>query len=190
MADILGAGAGGLGNGFPLEQWWMEMPPVTRYWTTASVICSVLVQCHVISPFNMFYSVRAVFNKGQVCRAPTTHTIHPNVQRLTWHDSTGAFCRHSSTSARSLSILSSTSSSHNATPASSRSPQAALPPSSRTSSRSPPSACSPSRLSSRSPSLAPLSPVCSSTSGHAATLILSLASWVCLCSRRHGCHGC
>ncbi|KIW00779.1 uncharacterized protein PV09_07759 [Verruconis gallopava] len=74
MADMLGGGgaAGGLGNGVPLEQWWLEMPPVTRYWTTASVICSVLVQCHVISPFNMFYSVRAVFNKGQYWRLIST----------------------------------------------------------------------------------------------------------------------
>ena len=78
MADMFGAGAGGLGNGFPLEQWWLEMPPVTRYWTTASVICSILGQCHVISPFNMFYSVRAVFNKGQVSLAlcDTHHILH------------------------------------------------------------------------------------------------------------------
>jgi hypothetical protein len=63
MADMLGAGAM---NGFPLEQWFWEMPPLTRWWTTSAVLCSVLVQCHIISPFNLFYSVRAVFSKGQV----------------------------------------------------------------------------------------------------------------------------
>ena len=51
---------------FPLEQWFFEMPFCTRWWTTGVVLTSVLVQCHVISPFNMFYSINAIFNKGQV----------------------------------------------------------------------------------------------------------------------------
>lgn len=76
MAEMLGQGGlggqggmggqGGLANGFPLEQWFWEMPPMTRWWTTSAVICSIMVQCHIVSPFNLFYSVRAVFSKGQV----------------------------------------------------------------------------------------------------------------------------
>lgn len=56
---------GGLGQ-FPLEQWFYEMPVCTRAWTTATVLTSVLVQCKVLTPFQLFYSVRAVFLKNQV----------------------------------------------------------------------------------------------------------------------------
>lgn len=65
MAAMLGGGDGALG-GLPIEQWWFEMPAVTRWWTTATVITGVLVQCHVLTPFQLFYSFRAVFNKSQV----------------------------------------------------------------------------------------------------------------------------
>lgn len=58
-------GAVALGN-FPLEQWFFEMPPCTRYWTTATVITSVLLQCKVISPLQLFYTFRAVYYKSQV----------------------------------------------------------------------------------------------------------------------------
>ncbi|RMZ90041.1 hypothetical protein DV736_g2729, partial [Chaetothyriales sp. CBS 134916] len=44
---------------FPLEQWFFEMPPCTRYWTTATVITSILVQCKVITPFQLFYTFRS-----------------------------------------------------------------------------------------------------------------------------------
>ena len=62
---LAGAGGGAIGQ-FPLEQWFYEMPACTRYWTTATIITSVLVQCHVITPFQLFYSFRAVFVKNQV----------------------------------------------------------------------------------------------------------------------------
>ena len=63
----IGAGGGGGVGQFPLEQWLFEMPVCTRWWTTATVAVSVLVQCHVISPFQLFYSFRSVFVKNQVC---------------------------------------------------------------------------------------------------------------------------
>lgn len=68
MAAMLGGGGGGDGGlgGFPIEQWWFEMPPCTRWWTTATVVTGVLVQCRVIDPFQLFYSYRAVFHKQQV----------------------------------------------------------------------------------------------------------------------------
>ena len=59
------AGGGQIGQ-FPLEQWFYEMPVCTRWWTTATVVISVLVQCNVITPFQLFYSFRAVFVKNQV----------------------------------------------------------------------------------------------------------------------------
>lgn len=70
MDNMLGGGGAGGGGGvgqFPLEQWFYEMPVCTRYWTTATIATSVLVQCHVITPFQLFYSFRAVFVKNQVC---------------------------------------------------------------------------------------------------------------------------
>ena len=65
MLGGAGGGGGAIGQ-FPLEQWFYEMPACTRYWTTATIITSVLVQCHVITPFQLFYSFRAVFVKNQV----------------------------------------------------------------------------------------------------------------------------
>lgn len=65
MADALADGAL---NRFqvPLEQWFYEMPICTRMWTSATVLMSVLVQCNVLTPFQLFYSWRAVFVKNQV----------------------------------------------------------------------------------------------------------------------------
>lgn len=66
MAQPLQGGDGMMG-GFPLEQWFYEIPVCTRWWMTAALSASVLVQCHIISPFQLFYSVRAVFFRSQVC---------------------------------------------------------------------------------------------------------------------------
>lgn len=68
MANVLQGGDGMMGGvgGFPLEQWFYEMPVCTRWWMTAALSASVLVQCHIISPFQLFYSVRTVFFKSQV----------------------------------------------------------------------------------------------------------------------------
>lgn len=65
MADMLADG--GLGGQFPLEQWFFEMPICTRIWTTATVVISILVQCQLVGPLHLFYSVRSVFIKNQVC---------------------------------------------------------------------------------------------------------------------------
>ncbi|KAI9718888.1 MAG: hypothetical protein M1812_003772 [Candelaria pacifica] len=74
MAAMLGGGldAGMVAGNFPLEQWFYEMPVCTRWWTTATVATSVLVQCQVITPFQLFYSFRAVFVKSQYWRLVTT----------------------------------------------------------------------------------------------------------------------
>ena len=68
----MGGGAGGAagdGGRFPLEAWFWEMPICTRWWTTATVLTSALVQCQMVTPFQLFYSVRTVFQKGEVSRA-------------------------------------------------------------------------------------------------------------------------
>ncbi|EEH22189.2 hypothetical protein PABG_04400 [Paracoccidioides brasiliensis Pb03] len=62
-----------LGGGqFPLEQWFYEMPPCTRWWTVATVVTSILVQCDVVTPFQLFYSFRSVYIKSQYWRLVTT----------------------------------------------------------------------------------------------------------------------
>ena len=69
MDNMFGAGGGAQGGAvgqFPLEQWFYEMPVCTRYWTSATIIASILVQCHIITPFQLFYSFRSVFVKSQV----------------------------------------------------------------------------------------------------------------------------
>lgn len=69
MDNLLGGGGGGGGRPmgqFPLEQWFYEMPVCTRWWTVATIATSLLVQCHIITPFQLFYSFRAVFLKNQV----------------------------------------------------------------------------------------------------------------------------
>ncbi|OJJ43784.1 hypothetical protein ASPZODRAFT_135810 [Penicilliopsis zonata CBS 506.65] len=65
-------GNGGQAGQFPLEQWFYEMPPVTRWWTAATVATSVLVQCNVLTPYQLFYSFRAVYAKSQYWRLVST----------------------------------------------------------------------------------------------------------------------
>lgn len=65
--DFMGPGGGGMA-GFAPEAWFWEMPPVTRCWVTACAITSVLVQCKVITPLQLFYSYRAVLHKSQYWR--------------------------------------------------------------------------------------------------------------------------
>lgn len=78
--DIAGGDIANLGIGnFPLEQWFFEMPPCTRYWTTATVITSILLQCKVISPLQLFYTFRAVYYKSQV----SSHTQFSTSTSLT-----------------------------------------------------------------------------------------------------------
>ncbi|KAK4106574.1 DER1-domain-containing protein [Parathielavia hyrcaniae] len=57
---------------FPLETWFWEMPIVTRWWTTATILTSGLVQCRIIGPFQLFYSYNTVFHKAQYWRLLTT----------------------------------------------------------------------------------------------------------------------
>lgn len=71
MAAMLGGGDGAL----PLEQWFFETPVCTRIWTTATVIAGVLVQCQILTPFQLFYSYRAVFHKQQVYRPSFIHRL-------------------------------------------------------------------------------------------------------------------
>lgn len=91
------------GGRLPLEEWFWDMPVCTRWWTTATLLTSALVQCRVVTPFQLFYSFRAVFVKSQVCtaQAPFTSELTNN------HLSTGAYLRPFFISVPSRSISSS-----------------------------------------------------------------------------------
>jgi hypothetical protein len=73
MAAMLGAAGGGDIGALPLEQWFFEMPVCTRWWTTATVVTGLLVQCHILTPFQLFYSFRAVFVRSQVYLSSFLH---------------------------------------------------------------------------------------------------------------------
>lgn len=60
------------GGRLPIEEWFWEMPPCTRWWTAATLAASTLVQCHAVSPFQLFYSFRAVFVKYEVSTTTPT----------------------------------------------------------------------------------------------------------------------
>ena len=118
-------GGGGLIGQFPLEQWFYEMPVCTRWWTAATVAMSVLVQCHVITPFQLFYSFRAVFVKNQVGDLSlAAERQHSAGNLLTAAHSSGDSFPLSSTSVPSPSTFSSMSSSFNGTRDYLRSPRA------------------------------------------------------------------
>lgn len=81
MANMVNGGAG-----LPLEAWFYEMPIITRCWTTATVIAGILVQCHILTPFQLFYSHRAVFSKGQYWRLISTFIYYgPLSLNLVFH---------------------------------------------------------------------------------------------------------
>lgn len=82
MAALLGGDGGGGGIGeigqFPLEQWFFEMPPCTRYWTTATVLTAILTQCKIVNPLQLYYSFRAVYVRSQVSSNQPT-LFHPTL---------------------------------------------------------------------------------------------------------------
>ena len=57
-----------------LEQWYYDVPIVTRVWTTAVVATAVLVQCQVVSQYQLYYTFSTVFTKRQYWRLLSTFT--------------------------------------------------------------------------------------------------------------------
>ncbi|OWY53989.1 derlin-1.1 [Alternaria alternata] len=70
MANVLQGGDGMMGGGaggFLLEQLFHEMSVCTRWWMTAALGASVLVRCHIISLFQLFYSYRRLLTTFFYC---------------------------------------------------------------------------------------------------------------------------
>ena len=53
-------------------QAYLEMPPVTRVYTTACVITTLAVQMEVVSPFQLYFNPLLIMRQFQVWRVVTT----------------------------------------------------------------------------------------------------------------------
>ncbi|KAK8858837.1 hypothetical protein IAR55_003067 [Kwoniella newhampshirensis] len=56
----------------PIEQWINDIPPVTRVWIAAAVGTSVLVECQVVSPLQLYFSWKTAVGNMQLWRFVTT----------------------------------------------------------------------------------------------------------------------
>jgi len=51
-----------------LQDWYLEIPPVTRMYLTTSVLITVACSLELISPFTLYFNVHLIFLKWQVWR--------------------------------------------------------------------------------------------------------------------------
>jgi len=51
-----------------LQDWYLEIPPVTRVYLTGSVLVTVACSLELISPFTLYFNVQLIFLKWQVWR--------------------------------------------------------------------------------------------------------------------------
>ncbi|WVQ73474.1 hypothetical protein IAR50_003046 [Cryptococcus sp. DSM 104548] len=56
----------------PIEQWIYDIPPVTRIWVGASLATSMLVECQVVAPLQLYFSWRGAIANMQLWRFITT----------------------------------------------------------------------------------------------------------------------
>ena len=50
------------------QDWYLEIPPVTRGYLTASVVTTAVCALEVVSPFSLYFSARLIVVKLQVWR--------------------------------------------------------------------------------------------------------------------------
>ncbi|TCD70137.1 hypothetical protein EIP91_004607 [Steccherinum ochraceum] len=55
-----------------IEAWVTQIPPITRAWLALSVLTSVAIQIHFVTPYQLFFSWNAAFYNLQPWRAVTT----------------------------------------------------------------------------------------------------------------------
>ncbi|KAH7103145.1 Der1-like protein [Auriculariales sp. MPI-PUGE-AT-0066] len=55
-----------------IEAWLAQVPPITRAWMVLAVLVSVAVQCQLITPLQLYFSVDTAVYKSEVWRALTT----------------------------------------------------------------------------------------------------------------------
>ncbi|BFZ57162.1 hypothetical protein PYCC9005_004213 [Savitreella phatthalungensis] len=59
-------------NRIPLETWYYEIPIITRIFVSCAIGCSILVQCDLVTPYQLFFSWRAALDRAQYWRFLTT----------------------------------------------------------------------------------------------------------------------
>ena len=64
-----------------LEQWYYEVPIVTRTWATAIVATALLVQCDIVSPYLLFFDAQLLWDKREVRRPPPARAHAPLTPR-------------------------------------------------------------------------------------------------------------
>ena len=60
-----------------LEQWYLEIPVVTRVYLTASVLTTAACYFDVISPFTLYLNYRLIFEKYEFWRVFTNFFFLP-----------------------------------------------------------------------------------------------------------------
>lgn len=55
-------------NRLPLETWFYEVPVVTRLFVSGAIVCSILVQCDLVTPYQLFFSYHTAVEKRQYWR--------------------------------------------------------------------------------------------------------------------------
>ncbi|KXS21877.1 Der1-like protein [Gonapodya prolifera JEL478] len=59
-------------NTFPLEQWFFDIPPLTRTYVTAVVAATLACQVDLISPFHLYFNPDLIWKAGQYWRIVTS----------------------------------------------------------------------------------------------------------------------
>jgi len=60
------------GDGSLFRQWYLEMPPVTRAYSTACFMTTLAVQLDIVSPFQLYYNPMLIWKQYQLWRLATT----------------------------------------------------------------------------------------------------------------------
>lgn len=50
----------------PLEQWYHDIPPLTKIYTTATAFVALAIQFGYLTPFQLYYHPDLILYKGQV----------------------------------------------------------------------------------------------------------------------------
>ncbi|KAJ2626687.1 hypothetical protein H4R22_004718, partial [Coemansia sp. RSA 1290] len=56
----------------PLEEWYLQLPPFTRLYTTGVVGLTLALKLQLVTPFQLFYSYHTAFGQGEYWRILTS----------------------------------------------------------------------------------------------------------------------
>ena len=67
IGNGIGINAAGVG-GFDLLSWYMEIPPVSRFYLTSAFLTTAGCAMDIISPYYLYFSLDLIFKEGQIWR--------------------------------------------------------------------------------------------------------------------------